>query len=64
MIRDQKKTVTLIYCISCEQLVELNNSSLVFKTGYYNNEYPLGRCNDCGLGEIYGDPGQLYPGGD
>ncbi|RUS45303.1 hypothetical protein [Cohnella sp. AR92] len=35
------------YCLSCEQMKEIDPSAAVFKTGFYRTEYPLGYCREC-----------------
>jgi len=35
------------FCVYCEKLVQNEESSSIFKTGYYQYAYPMGTCTKC-----------------
>ena len=35
------------FCVYCEKLVQGNERSSIFKTGFYKYEFPMGYCTTC-----------------
>jgi len=44
-----KEHSVLFYCVKCEQLKTMEQAGLLFRTGYYRAQYPLGCCVHCKL---------------
>jgi hypothetical protein len=38
---------SMVYCLSCENIVRRDLADSIFKTGYYKIMYPLAVCKDC-----------------
>ncbi|WP_182299447.1 hypothetical protein [Cohnella cholangitidis] len=37
----------LFYCVKCNQLKTMEQAGVLFRTGYYRAQYPLGCCVHC-----------------
>ncbi len=44
-----KEQAVLFYCVKCEQLKTIEQAGILFRTGYYRAQYPLGCCVNCKL---------------
>ncbi|MFB9278541.1 hypothetical protein [Cohnella cellulosilytica] len=44
-----KNQTVLFYCVKCEQLKTIEQAGLLFRTGFYRAQYPLGCCVNCKL---------------
>ncbi len=38
---------TLVFCINCQELIQKEHASSVFKSGFYKVIYPLAQCIKC-----------------
>lgn len=39
------------YCVYCERIVEGNNKSPIFKTGFYRYDIKMGCCEECAVNQ-------------